>query len=193
MEIRILKEDELAYASGLSRLVFDSSLRNRMEFTQSIPFVENYIGENNLKTMYQEGRLTVWGAIEEGRLIGVGGIQSDGMITLLYVLPQYVQRGCGRKLIQTMKTYASQNLHLSNVTVNAAPAWTSMYFRKHGFVPIHENQNISVPFVPMQAAVGEFFVSGKQKIRFSTVIWAVIACISFATFVGMGFMISYLF
>ena len=45
MNIRILEEMELGQASGLSRYVFDTRLRNRMEFTQTIPFIENYISE----------------------------------------------------------------------------------------------------------------------------------------------------
>ena len=49
MEIRVLREEELIHASGLSRFVFDACLRNRMEFLQTIPFVEEYISEANLK------------------------------------------------------------------------------------------------------------------------------------------------
>ena len=54
MEIRILQEEELVNAAGLSRYVFDTCLRNRMEFTQTIPFVEIYISELNLREMYRE-------------------------------------------------------------------------------------------------------------------------------------------
>lgn len=193
MEIRILKEDELAYASGLSRFVFDDCLRNRMEFAQTIPFVENYISDLNLKSMVREGHLLVWGAIEEGRLIGIGGMQSDGMITLLYVLPQYAQQGCGRALIKTMKIYAQEQLGLMNITVNATPSWTAPYFQKQGFVRLCPDSDMQVPFVPMQAEIRDVAFATKEKITFSTVALAGMICIGFATIVGIVFMVSYLF
>lgn len=193
MEIRILKEDELAYASGLSRFVFDDCLRNRMDFAQTIPFVENYISDQNLKTMVREGRLTVFGAIEEGRLIGIGGVQSDGLLTLLYVLPQYAQKGCGKKLIETIKTYAQKELNLSQISVNATPAWTASYFQKQGFFPVNENWKMQVPFVPMQADVRNTIHPKKEKITLSTVALATISCVAFASMVGILFMMHYLF
>ena len=128
MEIRVLREDELMHASGLSRYVFDTCLRNRMEFTQTIPFVENYISETNIKEMVLENKLVVWGAFEQQQLVGVSGLQTDGMITLLYVLPQYSRRRCGMRLLSVMKEYAYTVLHLNRIIVNATPAWTAMYF-----------------------------------------------------------------
>ena len=43
MEIRLLKEEELQNAAGLSRFVFDNCLRHRMEYPQTITFVEEYL------------------------------------------------------------------------------------------------------------------------------------------------------
>ena len=43
MEIRILQDEEIKVASGLSRYVFDNCLRYRMEYPQTISFVEDYI------------------------------------------------------------------------------------------------------------------------------------------------------
>lgn len=193
MEIRILKEEELVHASGLSRYVFDACLRNRMEFTQTIPFVENYIAESNLKTMYKENRLIVWGAFEEGQLVGVSGMQTDGMITLLYVLPQYGRRKCGASLLFTMREYAKNCLKLHKVTVNATPAWTSQYFQKQGFTLINPNTNLRVPFVSMQALSEKIALQKKEKISGRTIAWAIIACVGFATIVSTLFMMSYLF
>lgn len=192
MDIRILSEEELMHASGLSRFVFDSCLRNRMEFTQTIPFVENYITEENLRTMCQENKLIVWGAFEQEQLVGVGGMQTDGMITLLYVLPQYAGKNCGARLIARMREYANDVLQLSKVVVNATPAWTSAYFQKHGFVPMNSNPNLRVPFLPMQALSEKIAFQKRERISAITIAWAIIACVGFATIVGSWFMISYL-
>lgn len=193
MEIRILKEEELSQASGLARFVFDYVLRNRMEFTQTIPFVENYIAADNLQHMYEKGQLTLWGVFVEEQLAGVSGMQSDGMITLLYILPQYTGRKFGNKLLQTMREYAKEVLRLSKVTVNAAPAWTAAYFKKNGFRTVNKELNFQVPFVPMQAFSEEISLQKREKITFSTIAWAVVACIGFATIIGIWFMMTYLF
>ena len=193
MEIRILKEEELAQAAGLSRYVFDTCLRNQMEFTQTIPFVENYITEMNLKTMFQEKQLIVWGAFAEEQLVGVAGLQTDGMITLLYVLPQYMARGCGMHLLTEMREYAQIVLHLDKVIVNATPAWTAAYFKKNGFDLMNPNQNMHVPFVSMQASSKQIQFQKKEKISGRMIAWAIVACVGFATVVGSWFMASYLF
>lgn len=193
MNIRILEEHEFVHASGLSRYVFDTCLRNRMEFTQTIPFVENYISEENLKGMYRENKLILWGAFEHEQLVGVAGMQTDGMITLLYVLPQYTGRGCGAHLLSTLCAYAQTVLQLEKVIVNATPAWTSVYFKKHGFALINQNQNMHVPFVPMMVMSERKAFHTKEKVSGKTIAGAIFACIGFATIVSVWFMMSYLF
>ena len=193
MNIRIIEEMELVHASGLSRYVFDTCLRNRMEFTQTIPFVENYISEENLRAMCRENKLIIWGAFEQEQLVGVAGMQTDGMITLLYVLPQYGGRNCGMQLLTVMREYAQSVLQLNRVIVNATPAWTAIYFKKHGFSLINPNQNMHVPFVPMEAMSEKSGFQKKEKISGKTIVGAIFACVGFATIVSVGFMISYLF
>lgn len=193
MEIRILREEELANASGLSRYVFDICLRNRMEFTQTIPFVENYITEANLKNMCRDNKLIVWGAFELGQLVGVGGMQTDGMITLLYVLPQYAGKNCGSKLLYAMREYAKNILQLNRVLVNATPAWTSGYFQRQGFSLMNPNANLRVPFVSMQALSEKMMFQKKERITGKTIAWAIISCVGFATIVSILFMVFYLF
>ena len=151
MEIRILQEEEIKIASGLSRYVFDTCLRNRMEYPQTIAFVEEYISESSLKNLYEACELILWGAFEREQLVGVSGLQRDGLITMLYVLPQCQNRGYGGRLLRVMRNYAKDVCGFSKVNVNANPAWTSYFFKKKGFIYINPNQNMNVPFVPMHA------------------------------------------
>lgn len=192
MEIRELVEEELGNASGLSRYVFDSCLRNRMEFTQTIPFIENYISVTNLKEMHREGKLIVWGAFEQEQLVGAAGMQTDGLITLLYVLPQYTGRNCGIHLLTVMRDYAQNVLQLDRVIVNAAPAWTAMYFKNQGFVMVNRNQNMHVPFVTLEALSEKRMIQKKEKISGKLIAAGIFACVAFATIVSVWFMVSYL-
>ena len=193
MEIRILQEEEIKIASGLSRYVFDSCLRNRMEYPQTIVFVEEYIAEENLLKMKAEGKLVLWGAFEEEQMIAVAGLQSDGMITLLYVLPQCQNKGCGSRLLEIMKTYAKGACGFQKISVNANPAWTSFYFKKKGFSNVNANQDLRAPFVPMYALTMENEGYEKRKIAKKWLVLAAIGCVLFATVAGSLFMIFYLF
>lgn len=193
MEIRFLQQEELANAAGLSRYVFDTCLRQRMEFVQTIPFVENYITEQNIRQMYAEGKLKIWGAFEEGQLVGTAGLQSDGMITMLYVLPQFSRRAIGSQLLTAMREYAKETLGLERVSVNATPAWTAFYFAKQGFYFVNPNANMRQPFVTLYAPSDQMVFYKKEKITGKTIALAIAAGFGFATIAGCVFMIIYLF
>ena len=193
MEIRVLQTEEIKIASGLSRYVFDYCLRNRMEYPQTIAFVEEYIAEANLRTLCEENKLILWGGFEGEQLVAVSGMQSDGMITLLYVLPQYQNKGYGSRLLTTMREYAKTVCDFSRVTINANPAWTSFFFGKKGFIYENSNQDMRAPFVPMYASSNNIAGFEKRPVSVRTIAFAVAGCILFATIAGCLFMIGYLF
>lgn len=193
MEVRIVREEELKIASGLSRYVFDYCLRNRMEYSQTIAFVEEYISEENLRKLCEDGKLILWGIYEGEQMVAVSGMQSDGMITLLYVLPQCQNKGYGSKLLKTMREYAKDNCNFSKVTVNANPAWTSFFFGKKGFINVNPKQDLKVPFVPMYALSSNIEGFEKRSVSKRIIAFAVAGSILFATIAGSLFMISYLF
>lgn len=193
MEIRILQREEIKIASGLSRYVFDTCLRHRMEYPQTIAFVEEYIEAENLIKMSDEGKIVFWAVFEENQMLGVSGIQSDGMITMLYVLPQYQNQGYGSKLLNVMCDYARDICGLSKVTLNANPAWTSFFFGKKGFSNVNGKQDLKVPFVPMYAYLTNRNIYEKRKVPKKWIVLAIVGCILFATIAGSLFMVSYLF
>lgn len=192
MEIRILQEAELANAAGLSRYVFDVCLRNRMEFVQSISFVEDYLNAEHLITLYRENKLTVWGVYEETQLVGVSGLQSDGMVTMLYVLPQCSRRGYGSALLEAMRQYAKGMYGMQNIMVNATPAWTATYFVRHGFAYVCKQQNMHVPFVTMQSLPDEENIYKKKRVPAKVMVGAGIGCFLFATVICVAFLIFYI-
>lgn len=191
MEIRILTEAELANAAGLSRYVFDNCLRNRMEFVQTAAFVENYLKLENLTNLCAEGKLTVWGVWEKEQMVGVSGLQSDGMITMLYILPQCWKRGYGNALLAAMREFAKNTYGMQHVLVNATPAWTSTYFTRKGFAYMQPHQNMHVPFVSMCATTNDAQIFQKKRVSGKVIGLAIAGCFLFATIAGIAFLISY--
>lgn len=192
MEIRILEETELGNAAGLSRYVFDNCLRNRMEFVQTIGFVEDYLKLENLANLCKEGKLTIWGVFEQGQIVGVSGLQSDGMITMLYVLPQCWRRGYGNGLLSAMRQYAKEKYGMEKVLVNATPAWTSTYFTRKGFAFVAAQQNMHVPFVTLCANSENMQTFQKKRVSGKVIAGAIIGCFLFATIVAFLFLFDYI-
>mgnify|MGYP000565113306 FL=1 len=79
------------------------------------------------------GVLVVFGAFDSNVLCGVCGMTNEGHITMLYVHPQYLRRGIGKKLLERVRIYARMQLKLMQVSVNAMPAYTADYFSRVGF------------------------------------------------------------
>ena len=193
LEIRELQLEDLQTAAGLSRYVFDYCLRNRMEFEQSIVFIEEYISEEHLKSFYEEEKIVLWGAFDENEMVAVAGLQTDGLITMLYVLPAYQNKGCGARLLFTMREYAKSILGLERVNLNATPAWTNAYFAKNGFRKYNVRQNLYSPFISMYAEGSHVTLKEKRRVPWQVIFFAVAGSLLFATTAGVLFMISYLF
>ena len=146
-----------------------------------------------MKKLQADGKLTLWGAFEEGKLVAVAGLQAEGMITMLYVLPAYQNKGYGSKLLIVAREYAKHTLGMERVTLNATPAWTSAYFRKRGFSYFKNDRSMRVPFVPMYAMFKDMVSYEKRKVPWQVVFFVVVGSILIATTAGVLFMISYLF
>lgn len=189
MIVRILETAEIPNAAGLSRYVFDACLRNRMEFVQTIAFVEEYLKEEHLMELVREGKLVLWGAFDENSLTAVAGLQPDGWITMLYVLPQCANRGCGSALLASMREYAKTVYGLQQISVNATPAWTAAYFAKQGFA--YEHQDMHVPFLPMHAQTGSNPMFEKKYVPAKVMVFAALACLVFATITCALYLIGY--
>lgn len=193
MEYRILLEEEYAKASSLSQYVFDQTLRERMEFPQTCSFVEEYLKEEHLREMNKEGALVLWGAFENEQMVAVSGMQSDGMITMLYVLPQFAGKGCGTNLLHLMRIYAKETYGILKVTLNATPAWTAYYFAKQGFAFTNGKKDIQVPFVNMYAVYDKYQMYTKKRVPVKAFVLGILGCLLFGIIFCCCFMSAYLF
>lgn len=191
MEIRILQEQELEIAAGLSRYVFDVCVRNRMEFEQSIAYIEDYLTAENLRKLYTQETITLWGAFEQGQMVAVSALQADGMITMLYVLPVHVNKGIGSALLRTVRRYAGEKLGLERVILNATPAWMAGYFARQGFRYAEKSQRARVPYVPMYALSKDIAFSVRRHVPGKVIALAVAGCFAFATVATVLFFLLY--
>ena len=146
-----LTAEHLPMAVQLARGVFDRCLRPMMRSAESVRYFEEYVTEEHLLMLMEQGRLMLWGIFDQGRLIAVSGMQSEGHITMLYVLPVCQRRGYGKQLLRAMKSYAKDSLERAVVTVNVMPPEVNMYFRQNGFRVSNCLLPMNAPFVPMQA------------------------------------------
>lgn len=151
MEIKQLTLAEMPQAVKLARGVFDFCLRKSMISQECIQQFDTYTNETNIRMMMGNGCLTLWGVYEVGQLVAMSGMQREGHITMLYVLPVYQRRGYGKELLLTMRKYAGSQYQLPSVTVMAMPAWTASYFQRRKFVLMNPVQVNLAPYVYLQA------------------------------------------
>lgn len=146
MIYRILKESEIEVAAKQSRYVFDTCLRQRVNNEQTLSFVEDYLLPYQLKEKVQSGQLILWGAWNRNGLCAVSGMQRDGLITMLYVMPYMQNHKIGKELLTLMRSYAKNEWGYKRVSVNALPSDTSPYFARRGFYYVNEaGQKIDRP------------------------------------------------
>ena len=151
MEARILTMEQIPEALSIARGVFDCCLRAQISDLEMVHIFLQYTEEQNIKKMVEEQKLTLWGMFEQQQMVAMSGMQSEGHITMLYVLPIFQRRGYGSQLLETMRTYARVRYGLENVTANAMPAWTAAYFQRKKFSPVNPAQLNGAPFVSLQA------------------------------------------
>ncbi|MGE5252982.1 MAG: N-acetyltransferase family protein [Planctomycetaceae bacterium] len=93
---------------------------------------EPYMPQEELRHEIQEG-VVFWGYEEEGRLLGVMGLQQVQDVTLIrhsYVRTARRNQGIGRKLLSHLKAQTDRPLLVGTWT---AIGWAIRFYEKHGF------------------------------------------------------------
>ncbi|MGE5844295.1 MAG: GNAT family N-acetyltransferase [Syntrophaceae bacterium] len=93
---------------------------------------EPYMSWEELRREIEDG-VQFWGVEEEGRLVGVMGIQHVRDVSLLrhaYVLTAKRQKGIGGRLLDVLRAQASRPLLVGTW---AAATWAVRFYEKHGF------------------------------------------------------------
>lgn len=191
MEPRLLSENEIPQAMALVRHVFDVCLRRTVLQPQMVEAFENYVTGEHIAGLVREGKLALWGYFSRGYLCGVAGMQREGHITLLYVLPNCQKRGVGKTLLGTMRKYAAAVWQLKKVTVNAMPTWTTGYFQRNGFQMFGAAGAEGMPFVPLEAKTITEVRYPVKKIKNGTllgIVWGFLGFILVSAIVFMSYL-----
>lgn len=154
MKIRKLTNEEIKGACGFAVSIYNIAIRSSFRTQDCHRYFDEYMDADRLTDEERTGVLVVFGAFDSNVLCGVCGMTNDGHITMLYVHPQYLRRGIGKKLLERVRIYARMQLKLMQVSVNAMPAYTADYFRRVGFKSAYQGGFCNVQgdmYVPMTA------------------------------------------
>lgn len=96
---------------------------------------EPYMDAAELDRELADG-VVFWGAEQDGRLVGVMGIQALDDVDLIrhaYVRPEGQGRGVGGRLLEHLRLQATRPLLVGTW---AAAEWAIAFYRRHGFEPV---------------------------------------------------------
>lgn len=154
MKIRKLTNEEIKGACAFAVNIYNIAIRGCFRTQESHRYFDEYMDADRLTEEERTGALVVFGAFDSNVLCGVCGMTNEGHITMLYVHPQCLRRGIGKKLLERARIYARMQLSLMQVSVNAMPAYTADYFRRVGFKNTYQGgfcNGQSDMYVPMTA------------------------------------------
>lgn len=107
------------------------------------------IAAENFAVKVKKGEFRLWGAFDNGKIVGAIAIREPIHITLLFVDKQYHRQGIARTLFKTALSAAN----ISNkefATVNSSPYALEAY-KRLGFTPTDAEQTANgIRFIPMR-------------------------------------------
>lgn len=154
MKIRKLTNEEIKGACAFAVSIYNIAIRGCFRTLDCHRYFDEYMDADRLTDEERTGVLVVFGAFDSNVLCGVCGMTNEGQITMLYVHPQYLRRGIGKKLLERVRIYARMQLKLMRVSVNAMPVYTADYFRCVGFKSAYQGDFCNGQgdmYVPMTA------------------------------------------
>lgn len=142
-EVRLLYRNEIQWAVNVAREAFVAGMSSCIRSQEEIDRFYSEVTPERLWQAGNDGSLFPWGVFRDGALCGVGAIQRDGRITMLYVCPDCQRRGMGLLLLNAMRDYAMAALGLSRVTIEVTPVTLAPYFYKRGFAVAPQGTGVS--------------------------------------------------
>lgn len=117
MKIRKLTNEEIKGACAFAVSIYNIAIRGCFRTLDCHRYFDEYMDADRLTDEERIGVLVVFGAFDSNVLCGVCGMTNEGHITMLYVHPQYLRRGIGKKLLERVRIYARMQLKLMQVSV----------------------------------------------------------------------------
>lgn len=181
LEIRRLREEELAHALKLVWEVFEEEIKP--SYTEE--GVQEFLGFINydfMKSAYDNHEMIFWGAFTEEEMIGTVAVRKDGHISLFFVKNAYQGMGIGKALFQMMYNYCVEELKVKKITVNAAPQSVAKYIHMGLRQMGNMEERSGIRSVPMEMYASPTLVkpvhfnANKKKNR--KILWIALAVIT---------------
>ena len=167
LEVRRIREDELAHALKLVWEVFEQEIKPSYTEEGVQEFLK-FIDYNFMNELYTKGDIIFWGAFAE-ELIGTVAVRTDGHISLFFVKNEYQGLGVGKALFQMMFNYCVEELKVKKITVNAAPQSVAKYIHMGMRQMGNMEERCGIRSVPMEMYASPTLVKpvefGKKKNR----------------------------
>lgn len=134
---------------------------------EGVAAFRRFIRMEHFMPAVESGEMAVYGAVEDGKLVGVCAVRADGHLSLLFVKKESQRQGAAGLLIQESLRYCAQELRTEYMTVHAAPqaieAYRHMGFYENGVMREEEG----IRYQPMKCAVGyppkQHLKTGRKK------------------------------
>ncbi len=178
MIIKRLENEEILEGLHLVWDVFAADIAPTYS-REGVEEFQKFIKYENFMPKVQNGQLIVFGAMEGQELCGVGAVQTDGHIALLFVGKNWQRRGIGRLLFVALQQFCIVAFGITKMTVHAAPQAEGFY-RRLGFHEVAPEQvKNQVRYVPMERAMSaeEIRLQKKAKRRGKFLMLAILALV----------------
>ena len=120
---------------------------------EGIESFRDFITDTVLHRMFVMGAYQLFGAYDNGKMVGMISLRNETHISLLFVDEKYHRIGIGRRLIEYVSDYVLNEEGHRLITVNAAPYATGFYHRV-GFIDTDTEQtNDGIRYTPMERSI----------------------------------------
>ena len=117
---------------------------------EGIESFQDFITDSVLHKMFVMGAYQLFGAYDNGKMVGMISLRDETHISLLFVDEKYHKLGIGRRLIEYLSSYVLGEEGHRHMTVNSAPYAVGFYHRV-GFVDTDVEQfNDGIRYTPMR-------------------------------------------
>lgn len=120
---------------------------------QGVESFQDFITDTVLHRMFMMGEYQLFGAYDNGRMVGMISLRRETHISLLFVDEKYHGMGIGRALIEYVSNYVVTEEGHSRITVNAASGATGFYHCV-GFTDTDREQTKDgIRYTPMERSI----------------------------------------
>lgn len=132
MVIRRLKKDEWQAAMMLVWRTFLRHVAPDYEKEGVKSFYE-FVTDPDLETMFVVGEYIVFGAFDDGQLVGISSTRGGNFLSLLFVDNDYHRKGLGTQLLGAVADYVREVNHKRDLIVYSSP-YAVEFYHQMGFI-----------------------------------------------------------